>query len=185
MSRRSRRGPVEAFPALPQGIQKGLQRLVGDHAGTISAMLDISDDDAEASLICEKCAQVMKQQQLSASSFLARFFQADMLSQHATEVLQKSGKGSAAALADRIAAEWAKNKLEASSAAVSPKEDKAKPKSSDKKKLKASQDSTEEKEKREENVTAGNVESKKRKSKEDKTVVEAVIMEKIPKKKKK
>lgn len=183
MSRRSRRGPVDAFPALPQGIQKGMQRLVGDHAATIASMLDISDD-SEASLICEKCAQVMKQQQLSASSFLARFFQADMLSQHATDVLQKSGKGSAATLADRIAAEWAKNKLaevEARPAALASKDDEDKPKSPDKKKTKPSQD---EKEKPVEIVTS-NSESKKRKSKEEKRGAEAVLMEKIPKKKKK
>eukprot|EP00545_Synedropsis_sp_CCMP1620_P014726 CAMPEP_0119022032 /NCGR_PEP_ID=MMETSP1176-20130426/27173_1 /TAXON_ID=265551 /ORGANISM="Synedropsis recta cf, Strain CCMP1620" /LENGTH=131 /DNA_ID=CAMNT_0006976765 /DNA_START=1 /DNA_END=396 /DNA_ORIENTATION=- len=81
-------------------------------------MLDVSStaDDAgddEAALVerlTEKCAQVMKQQQLSAAQFLARFFEADMLSEHASTVLSKSAKGSSAQLAERIANEWAKNK---------------------------------------------------------------------------
>ena len=109
MSRRSRRAAVEAFPALPEGIQKGLKRLVADNTATVSSMLDVSAN-ATTDVLCEKCAHVMKQQQLSAATFLARFFHADILSKHATEVLQASGKGSAATLGDRIRAEWAKNK---------------------------------------------------------------------------
>jgi hypothetical protein len=70
---------------------------------------DNSKDPVEKKL-CEQCAKVMKQQQLSPSSFLARFFDVTMLSQHAADVLQKSGKGSAPILAERIAGEWAKNK---------------------------------------------------------------------------
>lgn len=118
MSRRSRRGTVECFPALPEGIQNGLKRLVSDNLDTIAKMLDVDldndndkNDDTTATLLCEKCAQVMKQQQLSAASFLARFFHALVLAEHATTVLQKSGKGSEATLGDRIAAEWAKNKV--------------------------------------------------------------------------
>ena len=84
-------------------------------------MLDVDigvqgDDDTEESKLasvlelCEQCAKVMKQQQLNPSSFLARFFDKSVLSQHAEEVLQKSGKGSPPTLAERIAGEWAKGK---------------------------------------------------------------------------
>jgi hypothetical protein len=114
MSRRSRRGTVEALPALSQGVQNGLKRLVADNAETVATMLDASSTNSTnedvVAVLSEKCAQVMKQQQLSASNFLARFFAADLLAEHAVSVLGKSGKGSTATLGDRIAAEWAKNK---------------------------------------------------------------------------
>jgi hypothetical protein len=67
------------------------------------------EEEEQQQQLCEKCALVIKQQQLSPSSFLARFFEKDMLSAHA-QVLGKSAKGSAPTLADRIAGEWAKNK---------------------------------------------------------------------------
>jgi len=119
MSRRSSRraAAADAFPSLSEGVQKGLKRLVTDNTKVIAKMLDVSMDKDDAndatttiSKLCEKCAQVMKQQQLTASSFLARFFHTDILADHASNVLYKSAKGSAATLADRIAAEWAKNK---------------------------------------------------------------------------
>ena len=123
-SRQRSSGPV--FPTLPPGIQAGLKQLVSDHVTTVSCMLDVNDDTRNAEKktnkdddnsqndlfvqkLCEECAKVMKQQQLSPSSFLARFFDATILSQHAAEVLNKSGKGSAPTLAERIAGEWAKN----------------------------------------------------------------------------
>lgn len=73
-------------------------------------MLDVPSSETTVEVLTEKCAQVMKQQQLSAAQFLARFFEADMLSEHAVEVFDKSGKGSSAQLAERVANEWAKNK---------------------------------------------------------------------------
>ena len=72
-------------------------------------MLDMEEDSSTTDVLCEKCAQVMKQQQLSVSSFLARFFPADMLSKQAV-LWGKSGKGSAAVLADRIALAWVQKK---------------------------------------------------------------------------
>jgi hypothetical protein len=76
-------------------------------------MLNAADDEmSDIDALCEKCVGVMKQQQLSASSFLARFFHPDMLSTHAVDCLGKSGQGSAPVLAERIAGEWAKNKLD-------------------------------------------------------------------------
>lgn len=71
----------------------------------------LSAQAANIHALCEQCAVVMKQQQLSPSSFLARFFDAQTLSSHAVENLGKSGKGSAPVLAERIVAEWQKNKL--------------------------------------------------------------------------
>jgi hypothetical protein len=110
-----RRTAAPAFPNLPEGIQVGLRRLVSDNATTVAQMLNmestggVEEEEQQQQQLCEKCALVMKQQQLSPSSFLARFFEKDMLSAHA-QVLGKSAKGSAPTLADRIAGEWAKNK---------------------------------------------------------------------------
>jgi len=105
MSRRSSRraAAADAFPSLSEGVQKGLKRLATDNTKVIAKMLDVSmdknDDNVTTTTIsklCEKCAQVMKQQQLTASSFLARFFHTDILADHASNVLHKSAKGSAA-----------------------------------------------------------------------------------------
>lgn len=112
MSRRSSRRQTSqpAFPALRPGIQAGLKRLVSDNSATVARMLQCESSDTD--VLCEKCASVMKQQQLSASSFLARFFDAEMLKQHAL-LLGKSGKGSPAVLSERIEAEWSKNRMPA------------------------------------------------------------------------
>jgi hypothetical protein len=107
-SSRRRRAPV--FPTLSEGVQNGLNRLVSDNQKGVASMLDAEKGTAVDELT-EKCAQVMKQQQLSAAQFLARFFEADMLSDHAEKVLNKSAKGSSAQLAERIASEWAKHKV--------------------------------------------------------------------------
>jgi hypothetical protein len=80
--------------------------LVADNAETIAKMLQ-SPSDKPADL-CEQCAKILQQQQLSPASFLARFFDAKMLAVHA-ELLGKSPKGTAPILAERIAGEWAKN----------------------------------------------------------------------------
>jgi replication initiation and membrane attachment protein DnaB len=110
MTRSSRRRTAApAFPALSPGIQTGLQRLVSDNAATVAEMLSKQDDVDNTEVLCEACAGVMKQQQLSAASLLARFFDATVLAEHAV-LLQKSGKGSAPTLSERIANEWAKNK---------------------------------------------------------------------------
>jgi hypothetical protein len=84
----------------------GLERLVTDNAETVAKMLQ-SPSDKPADL-CEQCAKILQQQQLSPASFLARFFDAKMLAMHA-ELLGKSPKGTAPTLAERIAGEWTKN----------------------------------------------------------------------------
>lgn len=110
--RRSQRSTAAAFPALAPGTQIGLRRLVQDNIETVAQMLDVehtADDDQDLhrlDKLCEQCAQVMKQQQLSPSSFLARFFDATVLAAQA-RLYQKSDKGSAATLADRLATAWA------------------------------------------------------------------------------
>jgi hypothetical protein len=73
----------------------------------------LAKQDAEEveALVCERCEGVMKQQHLSAPSFLARFFNEEILSAHEINHLGKSGKGSAPVLAQRITREWAKNSL--------------------------------------------------------------------------
>jgi hypothetical protein len=105
-SRRSNMEPL--FPKLrPPGVKMGLERLVTDNAKTVAKMLQ-SPSDKPADL-CEQCAKILQQQQLSPASFLARFFDAKMLAIHA-ELLGKSPKGTAPTLAERISGEWAKNK---------------------------------------------------------------------------
>ena len=106
-SRRSR-ASAPAFPSLGAGTQQGLRLLVADNTATVAAMLDAGSGDSSVEALCEKCAGVLKQQQLSPESFLARFFEAGVLGPHAVK-LGKSGKGSSATLAARIATAWARN----------------------------------------------------------------------------
>jgi hypothetical protein len=89
--------------------------LVSDNSAMVADMLNVigrnSPQDTSLVLeLCEKCAGVMKQQQLSSSAFLARFFDRDCLASHSRK-LKKSDKGSAPTLADRIEAEWRKNRI--------------------------------------------------------------------------
>lgn len=132
-----RRAAAPAFPSLPEGVQVGLKILVSDNKETVAEMLG-HKEDAEIDALCEQCASVMRQQQLSASSFLARFFNEEILSAHAINHVGKSGKGSAPVLAERIAGEWAKNILFAKS-----DDESSSDVTSRKRKAKASRDSTE------------------------------------------
>jgi hypothetical protein len=104
-SRRSSAEPLFA-KLWPPGVKIGLGRLVADNAETVAKMLQ-SPSDKPADL-CEQCAKILQQQQLSPASFLARFFDAKILATHA-ELLGKSPKGTAPTLAERIAGEWARN----------------------------------------------------------------------------
>ena len=119
MSRRtsSRRTTTkkEAFPELAPGVQAGLKRLIEDHSKTVAKMLqqEVNDDTkisekANTMALCEKCASVMRQQQLNPSQFLARFFDIGILQQH-VKLLNKSTKGSAIILSERIETAWLKN----------------------------------------------------------------------------
>jgi hypothetical protein len=104
-SRRSRRNTTSAV-SLPEEVQAGLKILVSDNASTVAKMLDCESEDVNE--LVQKCAQVLQQQQLSPSMFLARFFDKTVLQQHA-EFLKKSSKGSVPVLAERIANFWALN----------------------------------------------------------------------------
>lgn len=109
----SRRNQAAVFPSLPVGVQSGLTCLVSDNQKTVAEMLEISNtttSETTVEQLAERCAKVMKQQQLSAEQFLARFFHANVLSNHiSTNYPTKSGKGTSAQLAERIANQWAKN----------------------------------------------------------------------------
>ena len=92
-------------------MQTGLKCLIEEHKDTVCSMLDDSpslDGNSSIEEICEACAKVLKQQQLSPSGFLARFFDIELLKQQA-ELWGKSSKGSAPSLADRIEAAWNKD----------------------------------------------------------------------------
>ena len=109
----SRRNQSAVFPSLPIGVQNGLTCLVSDNQNTVAEMLEISStttSETAVEQLTERCAKVMKQQQLSAEQFLARFFHATVLSNHiSTYYPTKSGKGTSAQVAERIANQWAKN----------------------------------------------------------------------------
>ena len=117
MSRRRGSGS-SLFPKLPTGVQEGLRRLISDNVHVVTQMLQQSSSSSVESL-CECCASVLKQQQLSVGSFLARFFDASMLVVHC-QLLGKSTKGNAPALAERIANRWARNPLEVQQLLASP-----------------------------------------------------------------
>eukprot|EP00729_Bicosta_minor_P009009 gene9009-23748_t len=106
---RSRRGNGNsgeaALAKLSQGVVAGLTRLVEDNADTVAAMLQAGEcNDLE---LVQRCAGVMRQQQLQAEGFLARFFQQEVLGPHAL-LLGKSDKGNSSQLAARIGAAWAR-----------------------------------------------------------------------------
>jgi len=100
----------DSIEKLPAGVQAGLRRLVKDHVHTVKAMLanpsTEADDGAEvAEVLARLCAGVIRQQRLSPSGFLTRFFDKNVLAQHAA-VLGKSDKGGVPVLAERVAGAW-------------------------------------------------------------------------------
>lgn len=112
-SRRSSRQAAAASssPQLPVGVETGLMQMVTDHQETVAKMLNCDETTTTTHILVKRCAVIMKQQQLSASQFLARFFDQSILQQHAVDALGKSGKGSAAVLGERIETEWRRNKI--------------------------------------------------------------------------
>ena len=105
MSRPRRKPPKPTyFKTLNEGTKRGLQRLVNDNKEIVKIMLGAAKT-AETAKLCELCAQVMHQQQLTPSSFLANYFNTTILAAHCS-LVGKSGKGNAPALAERIADAW-------------------------------------------------------------------------------
>ena len=98
MSRRRAASSNEsAWAKMNIGTQNGLKRLVMDNKSVMIDMLEHCEG-CTAQEMAEKCAAVIRQQQLTPSSFLARFFDADILREHA-RLLGKSDKGNAMILA--------------------------------------------------------------------------------------
>jgi hypothetical protein len=122
-SRRSSRcsaGSSSRAPIQPS-IRRGLESLVivGDNASYIAKMLSVDAASASSSdKIVNALETCMGMNNLTAEMLLARFFDASVLSHYSQEVLVKSGKGSAATLAARIAKEWSKPDFQSSSSSV-------------------------------------------------------------------
>lgn len=66
------------------------------------------EEDGDGGDLVDALLDVLRVNALSHEMLLARFFDASALSSYCEGVLGKSGKGSAATLAERIAREWSK-----------------------------------------------------------------------------
>ena len=111
MSRRSQRSRSSTSSGgdtmIPPSIRRGLVTLVKGNESYISRMLSVPNS-SDGNKIVTKLEECMRMNQLSAELFLARFLDQSVLSVYASTVLHKSGKGSTATLAARIAKEWSK-----------------------------------------------------------------------------
>ncbi|GMH70878.1 hypothetical protein TL16_g05513 [Triparma laevis f. inornata] len=112
MSTRSRRSKpqIDYFAKLTEGNRRGMTRLIKDNSDAVAEMLSM-DGSTPLETLCARCAEVMKKEHLVPSSFLALYFDDEMLSPHAA-ILGKSPKGNSTTLAERIANVWARNKLD-------------------------------------------------------------------------
>ncbi|KAG8465561.1 hypothetical protein KFE25_002868 [Diacronema lutheri] len=104
MSRRSSRTPAATATALPASVRRGIASLALFDPATVARMLPPGGTEPLEAQI-EKAITVNS---LSAELLLARFFDSALLGSYCERWLAKSGKGSAATLAARIAREWAK-----------------------------------------------------------------------------
>ena len=102
--RAPKRKPVAA------SVRAGLEDLASGNVAAIASMLDKELKDAAA--VADALEEVMGVNSISAEQLLASYFEADMLSAYSSS-LGKSGKGSAATLAARVAGEWAKPSFKA------------------------------------------------------------------------
>jgi hypothetical protein len=118
-SRRSSRrsaGSSSRAPIQPS-IRRGLESLVaaGENASYIAKMLSVDAASASSSdKIANALEACMGMNNVTAEMLLARFFDESVLSHYSKDVLEKSGKGSAATLAERIAKEWSKPDFQSS-----------------------------------------------------------------------
>ncbi|GMH65665.1 hypothetical protein TL16_g04256 [Triparma laevis f. inornata] len=69
------------------------------------------DKDSSTEDLCRKFAMIMKKEKCSPSSFLALYFDEDMLGAHAA-LLGRSPKGNSTTLAERISNVWARNRAD-------------------------------------------------------------------------
>ena len=102
--RAPKRKPVAA------SVRAGLEDLAAGNVAAIASMLD--KELADEAAVADALEEVMGVNSISAEQLLASYFEADMLSAYSSS-LGKSGKGSAATLAARVAAEWAKPSFKA------------------------------------------------------------------------
>ena len=102
--RTPKRKPVAA------SVRAGLEDLASGNVAAIASMLDKELKDEAA--VADALEEVMGVNSISAEQLLASYFEADMLSAYSSS-LGKSGKGSAATLAARVAGEWAKPSFKA------------------------------------------------------------------------
>jgi hypothetical protein len=93
---------------LPPNIRSGLASICEGNEALIKQMLGAEATGRADATLTDQLAQVMAVNSLSAEMMLARFFDASVLSSYASARLGKSGTGSAATLAARIAREWSK-----------------------------------------------------------------------------
>lgn len=133
MSRRSSRRKATSnneSSSIQPSIRRGLESICIGNESYVTKILSLDKAAAAASsnndessdnqkIITNALEGCMKMNNLSAEMLLARFFDDSVLSQYSIKVLNKSGKGSAATLAARIAKEWSKNDFHSTKNVVS------------------------------------------------------------------
>ena len=100
MSRRARSAPKVAVAA---SVRLGLESIVEGNEATIQSMLSLGDEKP----IVDGLIDCMGVNSLSAEMLMANYFSVELLGSYCKR-LDKSEKGGAATLAERIAREWAK-----------------------------------------------------------------------------
>ena len=117
-SRRAASSSSKLDPITPS-IRRGVESLVRGNESYAAKMLSVDMSGASSSSvpkIADAFVRCMAMNRLTAEMLLAQFFDASVLSVYSKSVLEKSGKGSAATLAARIAREWSKPDFCASNA---------------------------------------------------------------------
>ncbi len=104
--RRSSRKRERTF-TVSDNIAQGLREFVDLNKKEVSRMLDM-DGETDPPALVDRLVGIMGQQNLTASTLLARFFSADSLGKYC-ENKGKSPKGSTATLASRVAGIWEKS----------------------------------------------------------------------------
>lgn len=106
MSSTRPRRSAPAAASVPDNVRRGLASFVNGNEDVVRAMG--VEEDGDGGDLVDALLDVMRVNALSHEMLLARFFDASALSSYCEGVLGKSGKGSAATLAERIAREWSK-----------------------------------------------------------------------------
>eukprot|EP00041_Stephanoeca_diplocostata_P013536 m.237447 g.237447 ORF g.237447 m.237447 type:complete len:405 (-) comp19371_c0_seq1:252-1466(-) len=105
LRRTGRRATSAQKPSVQPSVHRGLLSIAAGNEQYISKMLSINDNSTTSD-VTEALEACMNMNNLSAEMLLARFFDSGILAEYCETTLQKSGKGSAAILAARIAREW-------------------------------------------------------------------------------